>query len=118
MENLEGSKWNSFALQTNEDVSSFGFSIYSRWEGDEFVSALAQTGQTMYDRTRSAWAMPIGIVGFTQFRYVIDTIASAAPSIARPQIVNKSTLLRKSPLNSVWLPAPLWKPITGAIPME
>ena len=81
VENLEGSKWNSFALQTNEDVSSFGFSIYSRWEGDEFVSALAQTGQTMYDRERSAWAMPIGIVGFTQFRYVIDTIASAAPSI-------------------------------------
>ena len=81
VENLEGSKWNSFALQTNEDVSSFGFSIYARWEGDEFVSALAQTGQTMYDRERSAWAMPIGIVGFTQFRYVIDTIASAAPSI-------------------------------------
>ena len=81
VENLEGSKWNSFALQTNEDVESFGFSIYSRWEGDKFVSALAQTGQTMYDRERSAWAMPIGIVGFTQFRYVIDTIASAAPSI-------------------------------------
>ena len=81
VENLEGSKWNSFALQTNEDVSSFGFSIYSRWEGDEFVSALAQTGQTMLDRTRSAWDMPIGIAGFTQFRYVIDTIASYAPSI-------------------------------------
>ena len=81
VENLEGSKWNSFALQTNEDVESFGFSIYARWEGDEFVSALAQTGQTMHDRERSAWAMPIGIVGFTQFRYVIDTIASAAPSI-------------------------------------
>ena len=81
VENLEGSKWNSFALQTNEDVSSFGFSIYARWEGDEFVSALAQTGQLMHDRERSAWAMPISIVGFTQFRYVIDTIASAAPSI-------------------------------------
>ncbi|KAM7453233.1 hypothetical protein BLSTO_06024 [Blastocystis sp. subtype 1] len=35
----------------------------------------------MHDRERSAWDMPIGIVGFTQFRYVIDTIASAAPSI-------------------------------------
>ena len=81
VENLEGSKWNSFALQTNEDVESFGFSIYARWEGDEFVSALAQTGQLMYDRTRSAWDMPIGIAGFTQFRYVFDTIASAAPSI-------------------------------------
>ena len=81
VENLEGSKWNRFALQTSEDVESLGFSIYARWEGDEFVSALAQTGQTMYDRTRSAWAMPIGIAGFTQFRYVIDTIASAAPSI-------------------------------------
>ena len=81
VENLEGSKWNRFALQTSEDVESLGFSIYARWEGDEFVSALAQTGQLMLDRERSAWAMPIGIVGFTQFRYVIDTIASAAPSI-------------------------------------
>ena len=81
MENLEGSKFNRFALQTSEDVESLGFSIYARWEGDEFVSALAQTGQLMHDRERSAWAMPIGIVGFTQFRYVIDTIASAAPSI-------------------------------------
>ena len=81
VENLEGSKWNSFALQTSEDVESLGFSIYALWEGDEFVSALAQTGQLMHDRERSAWAMPIGIAGFTQFRYVIDTIASAAPSI-------------------------------------
>ena len=81
VENLEGSKWNRFALQTSEDVESLGFSIYARWEGDEFVSALAQTGQLMHDRERSAWAMPIGIAGFTQFRYVIDTIASAAPSI-------------------------------------
>ena len=81
VENLEGSKWNRFTLQTSEDVESLGFSIYARWEGDEFVSALAQTGQLMHDRERSAWAMPIGIAGFTQFRYVIDTIASAAPSI-------------------------------------
>ncbi|OAO16999.1 hypothetical protein AV274_1253 [Blastocystis sp. ATCC 50177/Nand II] len=81
VENLEGSKWNRFALQTSEDVESLGFSIYARWEGDEFVSVLAQTGQLMHDRERSAWAMPIGIAGFTQFRYVIDTIASAAPSI-------------------------------------
>ena len=81
VENLEGSKWNRFALQTSEDVESLGFSFYARWEGDEFVSALAQTGQLMHDRERSAWAMPIGIVGFTQFRYMIDGIASSAPSI-------------------------------------
>ena len=86
-ENLEGSKFNSFALQTNENVESFGFSIYSRWEGDEFVSALAQTGQLMHDRERSAWDMPIGIAGFTQFRYVIDTIASAASGVVNTNAV-------------------------------
>ena len=29
VENLEGSKWNRFALQTSEDVESLGFSIYA-----------------------------------------------------------------------------------------
>ena len=82
VENQEGSKWNSFALQTSNAVTSFGFSVYTRYEeGEEYTSALAVTGQSTLDRKRSAWAMPVGIAGFTQFRYVIDTLASSAPAI-------------------------------------
>ena len=82
VENREGSKWNSFAMQTNNAISKLGFSVYTRYEeGEEYTSALAVTGQSTLSKQRSAWTMPVGIAGFTQFRYVIDTLASSAPSI-------------------------------------
>ena len=44
VENLEGSKFNSFALQTSKDVESFGFSVYGRYESvDESTSMLFMT---------------------------------------------------------------------------
>ena len=81
VENLEGSKYNSFALQTNTAVSGYGFSVYGRWEeGEDFISALAVTDQSTKNRERSAWAMPVGIAGFTQFRFVVDMAANIVPS--------------------------------------
>ena len=81
VENLEGSKYNSFALQTNTAVSGYGFSVYGRWEStDEYTSALAVTGQATKNRERSAWAMPAGIAGFSQFRFVVDSAASGTVS--------------------------------------
>ena len=81
VENLEGSKYNSFALQTNMAVSGYGFSVYGRWEStDEYTSALAVTGQATKNRERSAWAMPAGIAGFSQFRFVVDSAASGTVS--------------------------------------
>ena len=81
VENLEGSKFNSFALQTNTAVSGYGFSVYGRWEeGEDFISALAVTDQSTKNRERSAWAMPVGIAGFTQFRFVVDMAANIVPS--------------------------------------
>ena len=81
VENLEGSKYNSFALQTNMAVSGYGFSVYGRWEStDEYTSALAVTGQATKNRERSAWAMPAGIAGFSQFRFVVDSAASSTVS--------------------------------------
>ena len=81
VENLEGSKYNSFALQTNTAVSGYGFSVYGRWEStDEYTSALAVTGQATKNRERSAWSMPAGIAGFSQFRFVVDSAASGTVS--------------------------------------
>ena len=83
VENLEGSKWNSFAMQTTNAVSNLAFSVYGRWEeGEEYTSALALNAQSTVDRMRNAWAMPLGIAGYTQFRYVIDGLASGAPGIS------------------------------------
>ena len=54
MENLEGSKFNSFALQTSKDVESFGFSVYGRYESvDESMSMLFMTDQTLLERQRT-----------------------------------------------------------------
>ena len=82
VENLEGSKFNSFALQTNVVSSSVAFSIYGRWEdGEEYTTALEVVGAYTRERQRTAWDMPVGIAGFKQFRYEVDALASTAPSI-------------------------------------
>ena len=82
VENLEGSKWNSFALQTSNSISNLAFSVYTRYEeGEEYTRALMLNGQSTVERMRNAWDMPLGMAAFTQFRYVIDGIASAAPAI-------------------------------------
>ena len=82
MENLEGSKFNSFAIHTNTVVSGYGFSVYGRWEsGEDFISALAVTDQSTKDRERCAWSMPVGIAGFNQFKFEVD-IAAASSSPA------------------------------------
>ena len=81
VENLEGSRFNSFALQTNTARTGYDFSVYGRWETtDEYTSALAVTGQSTKNMDRSAWAMPVGMAGFSQFRFVVDYIASGTVS--------------------------------------
>ena len=78
VENLEGSKFNSFALQTNTAVTGYSFSIYARFStNDEQISALAVTNVATKDRERSAWSMPVGIAGFRLFRFVVDATASS-----------------------------------------
>ncbi|KAK8832686.1 hypothetical protein WA577_004081 [Blastocystis sp. JDR] len=77
VENLEGSKWNSFALQTSTAATGYSFSVYGRWEErDEYTSALALSSQATKDRQRVAWDMPVGIAGFRQFKFEVDNTAS------------------------------------------
>ena len=81
VENLEGSKFNAFALQTNNAATGYGFSVYGRWETtDEYTSALAVTNQATLYQQRCSWEMPAGIAGFTQFRFVVDSAASTIVS--------------------------------------
>ncbi|KAK8828561.1 hypothetical protein WA577_000047 [Blastocystis sp. JDR] len=81
VENLEGSKWNSFALQTNVLRTGYGFSVKGRWnDNEEYTNAMSQTGQATKNRERVAWDMPVGIAGFRQFRFEVDSVASAIVS--------------------------------------
>ena len=77
VENLEGSKFNSFALETCAARTGYGFSVKGRWESsEEYMNALAVMDYTTKDRGRSAWSMPIGHASFSQLRFVVDQQAS------------------------------------------
>ena len=55
VENLEGSKFNSFALHTGESAQRYGFSVYGRYESvDESTSMLFMTDPTLLERQRTA----------------------------------------------------------------
>ena len=77
VENLEGSKFNSFALQTISQDTGYGFSVLGRWASDgEYLSALRLSYQTVNEWQRNAWAMNTGFASFTQFKFVVDVPAS------------------------------------------
>ena len=77
VENLEGSKFNSFAMQTGNSQTGYGFTVKGRWEdSDEYTSALGVIGQATKQQERVAWSAPAGIAGFKQFRFEVDSAAS------------------------------------------
>ena len=78
VENLEGSKFNSFTMQTNNNQDTgYGFSVLGRWASDgEYLSALRLSYQTVNEWQRNAWAMNTGFASFTQFKFVVDVPAS------------------------------------------
>lgn len=78
VENLEGSKFNSFGMQTVYTCSGYGFSLYVRDDtDDEYISALAVTGQSTQSLSRVTWSVPLGIAGFKQLRFEVDVAASS-----------------------------------------
>ncbi|KAK8817174.1 hypothetical protein AV274_3424 [Blastocystis sp. ATCC 50177/Nand II] len=81
VENLEGSKFNSFGLLTNTAMTGYGFSVKGRWDtNEEYTNAMSQTGQATKNRERVAWDMPVGIAGFRQLRFEVDSAASGVVS--------------------------------------
>ena len=85
VENLEGTKFNSFALQTVYARSSWGFSLYGREnayedddpEAEEYTSMFAELNLSVPDRGRAAWPVPVGIAGFRQFKHQTDDTANS-----------------------------------------
>ena len=83
VENLEGSKFNSYGMLTVNAVSGLGFSIYGRMnESPEEVSIFAETGLTTTARARSAWPVPVGMASFHNIMWEVDVGASAAISFS------------------------------------
>ena len=74
VENLEGTKANVFALQTNNVREGYSFSVDVFWPGEEeSTSALRVVNEATKSRERNSWAMPVGLAGFGQFKFVVDS---------------------------------------------
>ena len=79
VENLEGSKFNSFAMQTVYARTSYGFSVYGRMqEREDFTSMLAVLDQSTVALDRCAWDIPVAIASFKEFKFEVDDAASSA----------------------------------------
>ena len=77
VENLEGTRFNSFAMQSPYEVTGYGFSLYVRRDStDEYISSLAITQQTINSMARTAWSVPLGIAGFKQLKFEVDVAAA------------------------------------------
>ncbi|CBK20967.2 uncharacterized protein [Blastocystis hominis] len=82
-ENLEETKFNSFAMQTVYSRTGFGFSLYVRMSSEEeYISSLAVTGQSTQALRRIAWGVPVGIAGFKQLKYEVDVPANGVVSFS------------------------------------
>ena len=77
VENQEGTRFNSYAWQIASTVSNWGFSLYGRISAeDDYTSAIALTGQNVDMLRRKSWDVPVGLIGFRDFKYVTDVPAA------------------------------------------
>ncbi|KAK8805042.1 hypothetical protein WA171_007007 [Blastocystis sp. BT1] len=80
VENLEGSKWNSFNILGSYTVSSLGFDIYGYSNPDdeqaETTTILNAIDQTVTSRTKPQIPVPVALAGFRRYRWQVTNTAS------------------------------------------
>ncbi|KNB41195.1 hypothetical protein JH06_5718 [Blastocystis sp. subtype 4] len=78
VENLVGSKWNSFNILGYSTVS-WGFDIYGYSNpDDESVTILNAMDQTVTSQTKPQIAVPVALAGFRRYRWQVTNTASWA----------------------------------------
>ena len=83
VENLEGTKFNSFALQTVYERTSWGFSLYARDnEEEDFTSIFEGLDLATVTRARAAWPVPVGIAGYRHYKWEVDDPATSTVYIS------------------------------------
>ena len=73
VENLEGSKWNSFNLVGANDVSSWVFELYGYMNPSDEASrtTLINHDASLLSRTKPQISIPVSLAGFRKIRYEI-----------------------------------------------
>ena len=73
VENLEGSKWNSFNVVGGNDVSIWNFMMYGYMNPEEASTRieLINTSQNLRSRTKPQISVPVALASFRKVRYEI-----------------------------------------------
>ena len=79
VDNLIGSKWNTFNLYTAGSMTTWGFTMYAYLEDPtaEPITVFEQNGLTVTGRTRNNFSAPVALAGFRKYKWeVYDASAS------------------------------------------
>ena len=80
VENLEGSRWNTYNLLGGGDVTNLGFDLLGYLETTEGAEPITTTftEQQLVSRTKSMNSVPVALIGFVKTRFAIINPGSAA----------------------------------------
>ena len=78
VENLEGSKWNSFNLLGSADVPTWVFELYGYMtpEDEQGRVVMVNSNEPLRQRTKPQIAVPVALAGFRKVRYEILQMSS------------------------------------------
>ncbi|KNB41456.1 hypothetical protein JH06_5430 [Blastocystis sp. subtype 4] len=86
VENLEGSKWNSFNMVGGSTVSSWGFRINAFFNPDnteeEPITVLNVLDQTVTDRKKPQIPVPVALAGFRRYRWQVTDTGSTTTDLS------------------------------------
>ncbi|KNB41368.1 cadherin domain-containing protein [Blastocystis sp. subtype 4] len=85
VENLIGSKWNSFNMVGGSTVTSWGFDIIATYDPDESasqrVTILSAIDQTVTQRTKPQIAVPVALAGFRRYRWEVTVTGTTGTTL-------------------------------------
>ena len=87
VENLEGSKWNSFNMIGGTTVSSWGFDIIATYnpdqsdQSDQPITILSALDQTVTTRTKPQISVPVALAGFRKYRWEVTDTGSTTTTL-------------------------------------
>ena len=84
VENLVGSKWNSFNIVGSNTVFSLGFDIYAYSnpnDEEETITILSAIDQTVTSRTKPQISVPVALAGFRRYRWEVTDTGSTTTTL-------------------------------------
>ena len=83
VENLEGSKWNSFNLMMSTDIRSWIFKVEGWFDKQSnSIPLYTHDGTTIFSRTKRQLKAPVALASFQSFRWQIMDASTISPVIS------------------------------------